>query len=174
MTPWEGCLDPALRTGWAWAGVAGGGEAGAMPRAPTMPTPSCPALWPQEFEVIAQIKLLQSACNSYSIVPEEHFRAWFRAMERLSETERCICVGIGRTGRAVVWDRGQRWTDWASRRPLPGRFWEGNLGVPPRSLTAVPLSRSYNLSCELEPPSESASNTLKAKKNAAIVKRWSE
>ncbi|XP_032722059.1 ral guanine nucleotide dissociation stimulator isoform X6 [Lontra canadensis] len=74
----------------------------------------------KEFEVIAQIKLLQSACNSYSIVPEEHFRAWFRATERLSETE------------------------------------------------------SYNLSCELEPPSESASNTLKAKKNAAIVKRWSD
>ncbi|XP_047555116.1 ral guanine nucleotide dissociation stimulator isoform X1 [Lutra lutra] len=74
----------------------------------------------KEFEVIAQIKLLQSACNSYSIVPEEHFRAWFQAMERLSETE------------------------------------------------------SYNLSCELEPPSESASNTLKAKKNTAIVKRWSD
>uniref|UniRef100_A0A667I8Z7 Ral guanine nucleotide dissociation stimulator n=1 Tax=Lynx canadensis TaxID=61383 RepID=A0A667I8Z7_LYNCA len=74
----------------------------------------------KEFEVIAQIKLLQSACNNYSITPEEHFGAWFRAMERLSETE------------------------------------------------------SYNLSCELEPPSESASNTLKAKKNAAIVKRWSD
>ncbi|KAL2782194.1 ral guanine nucleotide dissociation stimulator isoform 4 [Daubentonia madagascariensis] len=74
----------------------------------------------KEFEVIAQIKLLQSACNNYSIAPEEHFRAWFRAMEWLSETE------------------------------------------------------SYNLSCELEPPSESASNTLKTKKNAAIVKRWSD
>ncbi|XP_023586612.1 ral guanine nucleotide dissociation stimulator isoform X2 [Trichechus manatus latirostris] len=74
----------------------------------------------KEFEVIAQIKLLQSACNNYSIAPEEHFMAWFRAMDRLSETE------------------------------------------------------SYNLSCELEPPSESASNTLKAKKNTAIVKRWSD
>lgn len=42
----------------------------------------------QEFEVIAQIKLLQSACNNYSIAPEEHFGAWFRAMERLSEAER--------------------------------------------------------------------------------------
>lgn len=41
-------------------------------------------------------------------------------------------------------------------------------------LTAAALSRSYNLSCELEPPSESASNTLKAKKSTAIVKRWSE
>uniref|UniRef100_A0A8C3W0Q6 Ral guanine nucleotide dissociation stimulator n=1 Tax=Catagonus wagneri TaxID=51154 RepID=A0A8C3W0Q6_9CETA len=74
----------------------------------------------KEFEVIAQIKLLQSACNNYSIAPEEQFRAWFRAMEWLSETE------------------------------------------------------SYNLSCELEPPSESASNTLKVKKNTAIVKRWSD
>lgn len=43
-----------------------------------------------------------------------------------------------------------------------------------RGLTAAALSCSYNLSCELEPPSESASNTLKAKKNMAIVKRWSE
>lgn len=42
----------------------------------------------QEFEVIAQIKLLQSACNNYSIAPVEHFGAWFRAMERLSEAER--------------------------------------------------------------------------------------
>ncbi|XP_075416685.1 ral guanine nucleotide dissociation stimulator isoform X2 [Tenrec ecaudatus] len=74
----------------------------------------------KEFEVIAQIKLLQSACNNYSIAPEEHFVAWFRAMERLSEAE------------------------------------------------------SYSLSCELEAPSESASNTLKAKKNTAIVKRWSD
>ncbi|XP_043325907.1 ral guanine nucleotide dissociation stimulator isoform X6 [Cervus canadensis] len=74
----------------------------------------------KEFEVIAQIKLLQSACNNYSITPEEHFGAWFRALERLSEAE------------------------------------------------------SYTLSCELEPPSESASNTLKVKKNTAIVKRWSD
>nr|XP_054357401.1 ral guanine nucleotide dissociation stimulator isoform X2 [Pongo pygmaeus] len=74
----------------------------------------------KEFEVIAQIKLLQSACNNYSIVPDEQFGAWFRAVERLSETE------------------------------------------------------SYNLSCELEPPSESASNTLRTKKNTAIVKRWSD
>ncbi|KAK7797578.1 hypothetical protein U0070_027239 [Myodes glareolus] len=41
----------------------------------------------KEFEVIAQIKLLQSACNNYSIAPEELFGAWFRAMERLSEAE---------------------------------------------------------------------------------------
>lgn len=38
--------------------------------------------------MIAQIKLLQSACNNYSLEPEQHFGAWFRAMERLSESER--------------------------------------------------------------------------------------
>ncbi|XP_015427862.1 PREDICTED: LOW QUALITY PROTEIN: ral guanine nucleotide dissociation stimulator [Myotis davidii] len=74
----------------------------------------------KEFEVIAQIKLLQSACNNYSIEPEEQFGAWFQATARLSEAE------------------------------------------------------SYSLSCELEPPSELASNTLKAKKSTAIVKRWSD
>lgn len=38
--------------------------------------------------MIAQIKLLQSACNNYSIEPEEPFAAWFWAVERLSEAER--------------------------------------------------------------------------------------
>ncbi|XP_074150105.1 ral guanine nucleotide dissociation stimulator isoform X7 [Sminthopsis crassicaudata] len=74
----------------------------------------------KEFEVIAQIKLLQSACNNYSFTPEVRFIAWFHSMERLSESE------------------------------------------------------SYSLSCELEPLSESASNTLKAKKNPGIIKRWSD
>ncbi|XP_036607417.1 ral guanine nucleotide dissociation stimulator isoform X4 [Trichosurus vulpecula] len=74
----------------------------------------------KEFEVIAQIKLLQSACNNYSFTPEARFTAWFHSVERLSESE------------------------------------------------------SYSLSCELEPLSESASNTLKAKKNTGIIKRWSD
>uniref|UniRef100_A0A8C5R529 Ral guanine nucleotide dissociation stimulator n=1 Tax=Leptobrachium leishanense TaxID=445787 RepID=A0A8C5R529_9ANUR len=74
----------------------------------------------KEFEVIAQIKLLQSACNNYSFLPEESFVEWFHSVERLSEAE------------------------------------------------------SYGLSCEIEPLSESASNTLKAKKNTGIIKRWSD
>ncbi|XP_056668616.1 ral guanine nucleotide dissociation stimulator isoform X9 [Monodelphis domestica] len=74
----------------------------------------------KEFEVIAQIKLLQSACNNYNFTPEVRFAAWFHSVERLSESE------------------------------------------------------SYSLSCELEPLSESASNTLKAKKNTGIIKRWSD
>ncbi|NXV49408.1 GNDS protein, partial [Uria aalge] len=73
-----------------------------------------------EFEVIAQIKLLQSACNNYSFTQEDQFVDWFHSLERLSEAE------------------------------------------------------SYGLSCEIEPLSESASNTLKAKKNTGIIKRWSD
>ncbi|NWW88754.1 GNDS protein, partial [Rhynochetos jubatus] len=74
----------------------------------------------KEFEVIAQIKLLQSACNNYSFTREDQFVDWFHSLERLSEAE------------------------------------------------------SYGLSCEIEPLSESASNTLKAKKNTGIIKRWSD
>ncbi|XP_053551526.1 ral guanine nucleotide dissociation stimulator isoform X6 [Bombina bombina] len=74
----------------------------------------------KEFEVIAQIKLLQSACNNYSFIPEDSFVEWFHSVERLTEAE------------------------------------------------------SYSLSCEIEPLSESASNTLKAKKNTGIIKRWSD
>ncbi|KAM4616689.1 ral guanine nucleotide dissociation stimulator-like isoform 2-T2 [Polymixia lowei] len=74
----------------------------------------------KEFEVIAQIKLLQLASNNYSFTPDGHFREWFAGVEKLSEAE------------------------------------------------------SYNLSCEIEPLSESASNTLRAKKNGGIMKRWSD
>uniref|UniRef100_A0A665WQZ6 Ral guanine nucleotide dissociation stimulator n=1 Tax=Echeneis naucrates TaxID=173247 RepID=A0A665WQZ6_ECHNA len=74
----------------------------------------------QEFEVIAQIKLLQLASNNYSFTQDSHFREWFAGVEKLSEAE------------------------------------------------------SYNLSCEIEPLSESASNTLRAKKNGGIMKRWSD
>uniref|UniRef100_H3B5I2 Ral guanine nucleotide dissociation stimulator n=1 Tax=Latimeria chalumnae TaxID=7897 RepID=H3B5I2_LATCH len=74
----------------------------------------------KEFEVIAQIKLLQSACNNYNFTQDDHFVQWFRGVERLSEAE------------------------------------------------------SYNRSCDIEPLSESASNTLKAKKNTGIIKRWSD
>ncbi|XP_061434596.1 ral guanine nucleotide dissociation stimulator-like 1 isoform X2 [Lethenteron reissneri] len=41
----------------------------------------------REFEVLAQIKLLQSACNSYSLRPEERFLAWFHSQPSLSEEQ---------------------------------------------------------------------------------------
>uniref|UniRef100_A0A3Q2Y8R8 Ral guanine nucleotide dissociation stimulator n=1 Tax=Hippocampus comes TaxID=109280 RepID=A0A3Q2Y8R8_HIPCM len=74
----------------------------------------------KEFEVIAQIKLLQLASNNYSFTQDAHFREWFASTEKLSEAE------------------------------------------------------SYQLSCDIEPLSESASNTLRAKKNGGIMKRWSD
>ncbi|XP_039620242.1 ral guanine nucleotide dissociation stimulator-like isoform X2 [Polypterus senegalus] len=74
----------------------------------------------KEFEVIAQIKLLQSACNNYNFTQNSQFVDWFLGVDRLSEAE------------------------------------------------------SYSQSCEIEPLSESASNTLKTKKNTGIIKRWSD
>ncbi|NXF97408.1 RGL1 protein, partial [Eubucco bourcierii] len=41
----------------------------------------------KEFEVIAQIKLLQSACNSYCLAPNQKFIQWFRRQEHLTEEE---------------------------------------------------------------------------------------
>ncbi|NXX38902.1 RGL1 protein, partial [Tricholaema leucomelas] len=41
----------------------------------------------REFEVIAQIKLLQSACNSYCLAPNQKFIQWFRRQEQLTEEE---------------------------------------------------------------------------------------
>lgn len=44
----------------------------------------------QEFEVIAQIKLLQLASNNYSFTQESHFREWSAGVEKLSEAERSV------------------------------------------------------------------------------------
>ncbi|TKC43934.1 hypothetical protein EI555_013153 [Monodon monoceros] len=41
----------------------------------------------EEFEVIAQIKLLQSACNSYCMTPDPKFIQWFQRQQLLTEEE---------------------------------------------------------------------------------------
>ncbi|XP_016043956.1 ral guanine nucleotide dissociation stimulator-like 1 isoform X3 [Erinaceus europaeus] len=41
----------------------------------------------REFEVIAQIKLLQSACNSYCMTPDLRFIRWFQRQQLLTEEE---------------------------------------------------------------------------------------
>ncbi|XP_032319437.1 ral guanine nucleotide dissociation stimulator-like 1 isoform X1 [Camelus ferus] len=41
----------------------------------------------REFEVIAQIKLLQSACNSYCMTPDPKFIQWFQKQQLLTEEE---------------------------------------------------------------------------------------
>ncbi|XP_074007536.1 ral guanine nucleotide dissociation stimulator-like 1 isoform X2 [Numenius arquata] len=41
----------------------------------------------KEFAVIAQIKLLQSACNSYCMTPDQKFIQWFRRQQHLTEEE---------------------------------------------------------------------------------------
>uniref|UniRef100_A0A8D2J4M5 Ral guanine nucleotide dissociation stimulator like 1 n=1 Tax=Varanus komodoensis TaxID=61221 RepID=A0A8D2J4M5_VARKO len=42
----------------------------------------------REFEVIAQIKLLQSSCNSYCMTSERKFIQWFKKQRHLTEEER--------------------------------------------------------------------------------------
>lgn len=41
--------------------------------------------------MIAQIKLLQSACNSYCLSGDAAFLRWFRSQPQLSEEERFVC-----------------------------------------------------------------------------------
>ncbi|NXG23115.1 RGL1 protein, partial [Grallaria varia] len=41
----------------------------------------------REFEVIAQIKLFQSSCNSYCLIPDQKFIQWFRSQRHLTEEE---------------------------------------------------------------------------------------
>ncbi|XP_066479636.1 ral guanine nucleotide dissociation stimulator-like 1 [Tiliqua scincoides] len=41
----------------------------------------------REFEVIAQIKLLQSSCNSYCMTSDRRFIQWFRKQRHLTEEE---------------------------------------------------------------------------------------
>ncbi|TRZ02184.1 hypothetical protein DNTS_016301 [Danionella cerebrum] len=53
----------------------------------------------REFEVIAQIKLLQSACNSYCLTPDPVFLRWFKSQPQHSEEEShglsCEVEGLG-------------------------------------------------------------------------------
>ncbi|KAA8590023.1 hypothetical protein FQN60_013388 [Etheostoma spectabile] len=53
----------------------------------------------REFEVIAQIKMLQSACNSYCLAPDSAFLRWFKSQVLLSEEESyalsCEIEGLG-------------------------------------------------------------------------------
>ncbi|KAF7695614.1 ral guanine nucleotide dissociation stimulator-like 1 isoform X1 [Silurus meridionalis] len=53
----------------------------------------------REFEVIAQIKLLQSACNSYCLSPDPTFLRWFKNQPQHTEEESyglsCEIEGLG-------------------------------------------------------------------------------
>uniref|UniRef100_A0A672Z3X3 Ral guanine nucleotide dissociation stimulator n=1 Tax=Sphaeramia orbicularis TaxID=375764 RepID=A0A672Z3X3_9TELE len=52
----------------------------------------------KEFEVIAQIKLLQLASNNYSFTQDSHFREWFAGVEKLSEAESRQLTEAGSSG----------------------------------------------------------------------------
>lgn len=120
--------------------------------------------------MIAQIKLLQLASNNYSFTQDSHFREWFAGVEKLSEAERsAACVEF--TDASAAGFLCAELAGWPRTPSL------SVLSFPQLELKVTlssSCSCSYNLSCEIEPLSESASNTLRAKKNGGIMKRWSE
>lgn len=75
----------------------------------------------QEFEVIAQIKLLQSACNSYCMTPDQKFIQWFQRQQLLTEEERqgwSVCHLSGRN-----WGSGKMTEE---ARTLLGHLFSGS------------------------------------------------
>ncbi|XP_070351222.1 ral guanine nucleotide dissociation stimulator-like [Equus asinus] len=43
--------------------------------------------WNEQFKLMEEIELLQEAANLYTVQPDEHFGAWFQAVEPLSKEE---------------------------------------------------------------------------------------
>ncbi|XP_070362674.1 ral guanine nucleotide dissociation stimulator-like [Equus asinus] len=43
--------------------------------------------WNEQFKLMDEIELLQEAANLYTVQPDEHFGAWFQAVEPLSKEE---------------------------------------------------------------------------------------
>ncbi|XP_048203496.1 LOW QUALITY PROTEIN: ral guanine nucleotide dissociation stimulator-like [Perognathus longimembris pacificus] len=72
----------------------------------------------KEYDVMEQVRQLQSTCSYYNIVREAHFVAWFQGLERLSE------------------------------------------------------KASYELSCALEPRTQTNNKSITAKKRLGIGKAW--
>lgn len=52
----------------------------------------------KEFEILAQIRILQSSANGYSIQPDPAFLVWFDSIEILREDER-YAVRSGTVGK---------------------------------------------------------------------------
>uniref|UniRef100_A0A9L0S5E4 Ras-GEF domain-containing protein n=1 Tax=Equus caballus TaxID=9796 RepID=A0A9L0S5E4_HORSE len=45
--------------------------------------------WNEQFKLMEEIELLQETANLYTVQPNEHFGAWFQAVEPLSKEESC-------------------------------------------------------------------------------------
>ncbi|XP_070094455.1 ral guanine nucleotide dissociation stimulator-like [Equus caballus] len=134
-----------------------------------------------EFKFIKDIEMVQKAANLYTVQPDEHFGAWFQAVEPLSEEARAapptLPRGSARTGRtlgagagppcSVSWAQRRLWTEHAHQRPprrlrararaLTSRSWRRDLRsgrAPGGSRAAVPtrLPRFGGLSDEPRRP----------------------
>ncbi|CAM4658661.1 ral guanine nucleotide dissociation stimulator-like 2 isoform X1 [Caretta caretta] len=129
----------------------------------------------KEFEVLAQLRLLQSICRTYSVQPSSHFQRWLRALPPLSEAQsHSLSCEIEPPGEAPTLQRSLKptlvithCTELLSSVGNPLVSWEGpsshegppgcchNLLPPPRGPTQL-LSR---LAQHIKWPSVSALDT---------------
>uniref|UniRef100_A0A9L0R478 Ras-GEF domain-containing protein n=1 Tax=Equus caballus TaxID=9796 RepID=A0A9L0R478_HORSE len=54
--------------------------------------------WNEQFKLMEEIELLQETANLYTVQPNEHFGAWFQAVEPLSKEERHQTPNQGPSG----------------------------------------------------------------------------
>ncbi|XP_048673762.1 ral guanine nucleotide dissociation stimulator-like 2 isoform X4 [Caretta caretta] len=126
----------------------------------------------KEFEVLAQLRLLQSICRTYSVQPSSHFQRWLRALPPLSEAQsHSLSCEIEPPGEAPTLQRSLKptlvithCTELLSSVGNPLVSWEGpsshegppgcchNLLPPPRGPTQL-LSRLAQVTSQDKTPS---------------------
>uniref|UniRef100_A0A8C2XCK7 Ral guanine nucleotide dissociation stimulator n=1 Tax=Cyclopterus lumpus TaxID=8103 RepID=A0A8C2XCK7_CYCLU len=126
----------------------------------------------KEFEVIAQIKLLQLASNNYSFTQDGHFRDWFSSVEKLSEAEsyNLSCeiepLSESRDYSRLRFNEGSKHLS-----PPPSQFWECT------SLSSLDTSGSASGSSSASSSSVSSSTPLSAsrshKRSVSAVSNYS-
>ncbi|XP_032883759.1 ral guanine nucleotide dissociation stimulator-like 1 isoform X4 [Amblyraja radiata] len=114
----------------------------------------------REFEVLAQIKLLQSACNTYCISPIQRFLKWFRTQQYLTDGESYnVSCEIEPT------------TDTSPTSPKPRKSMVKRLSLSPTCLRPVLTTDCSSKSCEIEPTTDTSPTSPKPRKS--MVKRLS-
>ncbi|XP_055498396.1 ral guanine nucleotide dissociation stimulator-like 1 isoform X3 [Leucoraja erinacea] len=114
----------------------------------------------REFEVLAQIKLLQSACNTYCISPIQRFLKWFRTQQYLTDGESYnVSCEIEPT------------TDTSPTSPKPRKSMVKRLSLSPTCLRPVLTTDCSSKSCDIEPTTDTSPTSPKPRKS--MVKRLS-
>ncbi|TFJ97074.1 peptidase S1 [Platysternon megacephalum] len=124
---------------------------------------------PPEFEVLAQLRLLQSVCRNYSVQPSPPFQRWLRALPPLSEAQsHSLSCEIEPPGEAPTPQRPMKptlvithCTELLSSVGNPLVSWEGLPGCSPDLLPSPrgPTQLLSRLAQHMKWPSVSALDT---------------